>query len=89
MNATEIAARLSRGQRTTIMGLSDEPAVLGCSEPTALRLAKAKAKRPALVRRVQVVEKHGDLAIGLPAFVLTDEGTAVKAAIQGTTNAPQ
>lgn len=43
-----IAAKLNRGQQSTMRGLDDTPCVLGCAEPTALRLSKPTTRRPAL-----------------------------------------
>lgn len=87
MNATEIAARLSKGQRSTIVNMDDEPQVLGCSEPTAIRLAQGKAKRPPLTQRHPPTHE-GDMG-QWPRFSLTTAGLAVKAAIQGNAHAPQ
>ena len=74
MDAHAIARMLSRGQRSAIAGMDETPAVLGCSEPCAIGLAKGKAKRPALVMRTP----------GKPyaRFHLNADGLAVKAAIQ-------
>lgn len=76
MDAKAIASRLSCGQRSTILGLDEKPAVLGCSEPCAIGLAKGKAKRPALVTRVP--DKP------YARFHLNADGLAVKAALVET-----
>jgi hypothetical protein len=48
-----IASKLNRGQKSTIRCLDDTPSVLGCAEPTALRLSRATTRRPALTYYTQ------------------------------------
>lgn len=74
MDAATVARMLSRGQRQALAALDSTPAVLGCSEPVAVGLAKAKAKRPALVVRLP----------GKPyaQFHLNADGLAVQAALK-------
>lgn len=69
-----IAAKLSRGQKTTLSMLDETPSLLGCSEPYAIRLSKPNSRRPALTRSVP----GGD---GYRHFALTEAGLAVKAAM--------
>lgn len=49
--AGQIAAKMTRGQRSTILSLDHEPNMLGCAEATAARLTKATGSRPALTLR--------------------------------------
>ena len=71
LDASAIAARLSRGQRSTLLALDDVPAMLGCAEPCAIGLAKPTSRRGALTVATGVgLERR---------FALTTEGEAVKA----------
>lgn len=75
--AARIAAKLTRGQRSTIVSLGHEPDMLGCAEATAARLTKATGSRPALTLR-------SDDANGFRLFALNADGLAVKAALERT-----
>lgn len=77
-DANRIAAALTPGQRSTILGLDAHPAILGCAEPTAIRLTKPVRSRPALTFLM-----HG--CDGWPhEFALNADGLAVKAALERT-----
>lgn len=69
-DAAAIAARLSRGQRSTIASLDRDFCILGCAEPTAKRLTVGSSRRPALVASRRGVE--------FQEFALNDLGMAVK-----------
>lgn len=43
-----IAKRLTKAQKSALVGLSDEPCILGCSEPFVIRLCKQRHGRPPL-----------------------------------------
>lgn len=50
--AAAIVRRLTVGQISTIMGMSDRPSLLGCSEPCAQNLTRGSKRRPPLVEKV-------------------------------------
>ena len=50
--AAAIVRRLTVGQISTIMALTDRPSLLGCSEPCARNLMRGGKTRPPLVERV-------------------------------------
>lgn len=76
IDPAKVALRLNVGQRSTILGLGVEPCVLGCSEPTAIRLSRPASYRPALTRRVD--------ATPFPKFALTEAGVAVKVELRAS-----
>lgn len=47
--ASTIAGYLTTAQRSTIYNLGSEYAMLGCSEPFAIRMSRDTIRRPALV----------------------------------------
>jgi len=86
LQANIIARTLSPGQKMTIENMDGKPAVLGCSEKTAIRLLAAKTTRPALTVRTP---PRGPILPGpsyrpeqqYHSFHLNADGLAVKAAI--------
>lgn len=68
-----IAGRLTRGQRSTVLGLDEGFCILGCSEPTAIRLCRDTIRRPALVQS-RPGEQYKE-------FALNDLGLQVRAAL--------
>lgn len=71
VDARTIAERLTVGQRQTVVGLSVEFCILGCSEPWAIRLLVDKPRRPALV-------EEGPRQDGYRTFRLRPLGVLVK-----------
>lgn len=72
-NPRHIALRLSDGQASVMRGLSGEPAVLGCGEDIAIRLAKGVKRRPPLVLCTRIDGEY--------RFSLNTMGRAVQAAL--------
>lgn len=72
--APVIARRLTRGQRSCILNMDAEPALLGCSEPWAMRMMIGNYRRPALTYSVRD-DQHRLL------FGLTEDGVSVKQAL--------
>lgn len=75
-DANRIAAALTPGQRSTILGLDADPAILGCAEPTAIRLTKPVRSRPALTVQTPGGDEWPH------EFALNLDGLAVKAALE-------
>ncbi|GAM00742.1 hypothetical protein [Sphingomonas parapaucimobilis] len=74
MNYQKISSRLSPGQISTIRGLDATPCILGCAEPTAIRLSKPAKVRPALT--VKTMGPNG------PMFALNSHGLEVKKVVE-------
>lgn len=75
-----MAARLTRGQRSTVVNLdATEYDILGCAEPTAIRLCKGGNRRPPLVEARAYTGT--DYPMVKQVFRLTALGMRVKAAI--------
>lgn len=74
-----IARRLTAGQKSAILHMSNVPALLGCSEPLAFRLCNEKVTRPALCRSVVIAGKK--------RYALTPLGLQVRAALRATDDA--
>lgn len=73
---TQMAGRLSIGQRSALLNLNETPCLLGCSESYAERLSKPTGTRPALTFWVRSQD-----GLGHKLFALTSEGVSVKAAL--------
>jgi hypothetical protein len=72
--AHTIACRLTVGQMNTILGMSADATLLGCSEPCARQLMQAAKKRPPLVERVWKER--------VSLYALNADGLVVRAAIE-------
>lgn len=80
VQVSRMADRLTRGQRSTIVNLdATEFDILGCAEPTAIRLTKGGTRRPPLV---EAKPYNGtDYPMVKLVFRLTPLGVRVKAAL--------
>ena len=78
--AEQIITRLSAGQKSCIMNLDCEPTILGCSEPTAKRLAVATTGRPALVTRTRIAGEE------YARFSLNEDGLQIQSKLDAGRN---